>query len=88
MTSEDLSIRLQKAPFHPMRVFLTDGAHYDVHHPELLMVGRRSATIGVTKVPGKKVYDYMVEVDLMHIVRIEPLEVQNVSSGGGNGTAS
>ena len=88
MTSEDFLIRLQKAPFRPLRVFLTDGAHYDIHHPELAMVGRRSTTIGVTKVPGKKTYDYTVEVDLMHIVRVEPLEVQNSPSDKGNGAAS
>ena len=52
MTSEELQTKARRQLFEPFRVTLTTGASYEIRHPDLIMVGRRSAVIGVTKRPG------------------------------------
>ncbi len=73
MTSEELQTIARRQPFEPFRVILTTGATYDIHHPDLIMVGRRSAIIGVTKRPERTVYDVTVQVDLLHVVGVESM---------------
>lgn len=53
---------------------MTDGQTYDIRHPDLLWVGKRSAQVGLTGDPGQKFYERSVKVDLLHVIRIEPLE--------------
>ncbi len=75
MPPEDLWERLRRQPFEPFRVYLTDGSVYEVRHPELLMVGRRSAVIGITQPQqSPPLYERTTTVALLHIVRLEPLE--------------
>ena len=52
-------------------MILTTGATHYIRHPDLIMDGRRSAIIGVTKKPDRTVYDVTVQVDLLHVVRVE-----------------
>jgi len=75
MRTEDLTEFVRRRPFQPFRITLTDGRTFDVHHPELMMVGRSSAVIGVPR-PGdaNPVYDRAVTVSLVHIMQIEALE--------------
>jgi len=71
---EDLWKRLRKQPFEPFEIHLTDGTAYEIRHPELVMVGRRSAVIGVTKAGREPpFYDRTTDVALVHIVRLEPI---------------
>jgi hypothetical protein len=55
-------------------MFLTDGSIYDVRHPELLMVGKRTALVGVTANAQQKFFDQLVDVELLQVVRVEPIE--------------
>jgi hypothetical protein len=75
MSHEDLKARIQHRPFVPFRVVLTEGTSYEIRHPELFMIGKRSAIIGLAKNPAQNVYDAAVEVDLFHIVRLEPIDI-------------
>jgi hypothetical protein len=82
MTSEEIQTKARKQPFEPFRVILTTGATYDIRHPDLIMVGRRSAIIGVTKTPERTVFDQTIQVDLMHVVEIESLpDPQSAANG-------
>jgi hypothetical protein len=74
MSHEDLKIRVEHRPFGPFRVVLTEGTSYEVRHPELFMLGKRSVVIGIAKNPDQTFYDGTVMVDLLHIVRLEPLD--------------
>ena len=47
MRPDDIRAFLQQKPFRPFRVTLTDGRSYEVRHPELSMVGRSTAAIGL-----------------------------------------
>lgn len=82
MTQEELYEFARKQPFQPFRVILTTGDTYDIRHPDLIMVGRRSAIIGVTKKPNATVYDRTIKVDLPHVVTIEELPKSGRSSNG------
>lgn len=73
MNQEDLQNAARRQPFEPFRVILTTGAAYDIRHPDLIMVGRRSAIIGITNEPGSTAYDRTIKVDLLHVVGIEEL---------------
>jgi len=74
MVPEELRAVLRTQPFRPFRLVMTDGQSYDIRHPELMMVGRRSAIVGLTGDPGQTFYELPVQVDLLHVIRLEPLE--------------
>jgi hypothetical protein len=73
MTQEELHEAARRHPFEPFRIVLTTGATYDIRHPDLIMVGRRSTVIGITEQPTGTAYDRTIKVDLLHVVAIEEL---------------
>ena len=74
MSHEDLKARIRQRPFVPFRVVLTEGTSYEIRHPDLFMLGKRAAVIGLAKDPEEAFFDATVLVDLLHIVRLEPLD--------------
>ena len=58
--------------FTPLRILLSDGSHYDVTHPDQVMVIRRWSYIGVGG-NGQIFYEDNAVVENLHITRIEPL---------------
>jgi hypothetical protein len=87
MSHEDVLGFVRKRPFQPFRLFVSDGSAYDVRHPELIMLGRRSVAVGLTTDPSQTVYDRLATVDLLHIARVAPLEAataaENAAAGQG-----
>ncbi len=80
MRPEDIRDFLQKRPFQPFRLTLTDGRTYEVRHPELAMVGRSIVAIGVPAANDPSpVFDRLVTVSLLHIMQVEPSEMQGTS---------
>lgn len=73
MPIEELLRHIRRAPFEPFGVYVTDGAAYDVRHPELIMPGARSVEIGIAADPNQAFFDRVVTVSLIHITRLEPL---------------
>ena len=61
-------------PFVPFRICLTDGKTYDVPHRDFLMISRTVIDIGVASDPATRVYDRIVRVWPLHIVRVENLQ--------------
>jgi hypothetical protein len=83
LAPETLREILLRRPFEPVRLCLTDGTTYEVRHPDLMMVGRRSVIIGLIKglpTEPRPVYDRFTTVDPLHIVRIEPLDGTGVAT--------
>lgn len=78
---EDVQRRLQKRPFQPFVLHLTDGSHYEVRHPEMLLLGRRSMILGLASEPEQTVYERAIDIDLLHVVRMEPSAAQTPSNG-------
>ncbi len=74
MPPEEILQALRKRPFEPFRIHLSDGTVYEVRHPELVMVGRRSAIIGLTAPnQAQPLYDRVETVALLHITGLEPV---------------
>jgi hypothetical protein len=84
MNPQELRSVLRQQPFEPFRLVMTDGAGYEIRHPDLLWVGRSTAMVGLTGEPGQTFYERAVKVALLHIVRLEPLGV-SPSSASPNG---
>jgi hypothetical protein len=82
MTHIELHDAARRQPFIPFRVILTTGAAHDIRHPDLIMVGTRSATIGLTKDDKGTAYERTTIVDLLHVVGIEMLPVSQSSTNG------
>jgi hypothetical protein len=85
MSRNDLLERARQRPFTPFRLIVSEGAAHDIRHPEQLMVARDSAVIGLPGGPEQDFYDTTVLVDLLHIVRLEPLPAATPTSGAGAG---
>ena len=82
MTQDDLHDAARRQPFEPFRVIFTAGAAYDIRHPDLIMVGRRAAVIGITSEPAGTAFDRTIKVDLLHVVAIEDLPSVPPSTNG------
>jgi len=77
MRPDDIRHFLEQRPFQPFRMTLTDGRSYEIRHPELAMVGRSIVAIGVPAPDEPQpVFDRLVTVSLIHIMQIEPFELQ------------
>ena len=72
MNPETLRDQLRKQPFQAFRVYLSDGAHYDIRHPENMMVSRREVAIGLDPEDGE-LPDRLAICDPLHIVRVKPI---------------
>ena len=60
-----------------------DGEGYDVRHPDMLLVGKRSATVGLGGNGDEPYYERTVKVDLLHISRIELLSAATKRKSNG-----
>ena len=83
MSFDDLLQIIRRRPFVPFQLVTTDGTKYPVQHPEMLMPGRRTVTIGVPDDPAVPAYDRQVIVAMLHVQRLEPLESPKATSGDG-----
>jgi len=72
MRPEEIRKILGERPFRPFRIHMSDGASYDVRHPELVLVAKRQLIVGVAK-PGSEILDDFSFVNILHITRIEPI---------------
>lgn len=74
MRPDDLLELLRTIPFEPFRIHLSDGAAFDVRHPDMAIVQRSKVTVAV---PGPRGPDgpaeRTVNCALVHITRTEPL---------------
>jgi len=69
---DDLLELLRAAPFEPFRIHLSDGAVFEIRHPDMAIVQRSKATVAV---PGPAGPDGPAErtanCALVHITRTE-----------------
>lgn len=74
MSPEDLVAFTRRQPFEPFRVVLTDGATYEIRHPDMILPTRRTVTIGIPAEPGQEIAERSITAALLHVVRVEPME--------------
>lgn len=72
MRPDDLAALLERRPFQPLRLHLTDGKQFEIRHPEMALVWR-----SVVRIFGPAGRGFIVTsrdeivVSLVHIVLIE-----------------
>ena len=73
MTIKRIREYLTATPFRPIRVYLSDGSHHDVPHPEFAWsIGNRLYVARIVK--GRGAEDPAVkELAVLHITHIAPL---------------
>jgi hypothetical protein len=82
-TSESIKARVRQEPFVPFQIVTSAGEQYDVHHPELILVGAREVTVGSTSKLGAIAYEHLNRIALMHITAIK--DIPSIVSGSKNG---
>ncbi len=81
MTTDDLYAKLEKRPFEPFRIQVSDGIFYGVRHPELVMVGLGAIIVGVPAAGKKKpVYERVETISLGHVVKLLPVDGQEAGT--------
>ena len=73
----DILNTLKEQPFRPFRIHVSDGAHYDVRHPEFVMVTTNQVLVFVP-FPNQPhpAFQRYHSIAMIHISRLEPLETQ------------
>lgn len=72
MSPETLRQQVRKRPFEAFRVYLSDGSHYDIRHPEMIAITRRDVAIAIGPA-NDELPDRLATCDPLHIVRVEPI---------------
>jgi hypothetical protein len=67
---EDILERLKRRPFTPLRIVTTTGSH-EIHHPDLVLVGRRFIEIGKASRENPETFDSISQVAILHITAME-----------------
>jgi hypothetical protein len=76
MPAKEIAARLKARPFVPFIIRMEDGRAYEVQHPQLVLLGKSTVTLGIPdtetrEVQGVPLMDYSVTLSLLHIVSIE-----------------
>ncbi len=81
-SAEEIQARLREKPFRPLRIIVSEGLRFDIHHPDLVFVGRRDLMIGFPGPDNPTVYDRVTRVALVHVVALEDLPVPSAPADG------
>ncbi len=72
MDADDLFRALKAQPFKPVRIYVSDGSHYDVKHPDQAILDRRAIYVGMGG-RGEGPFQRIAIVANIHVTRLEPL---------------
>ena len=76
MTGAEVLMILRETPFDPIRIHVSDGKHYDVYHPDQVLVTQRMLLIGIRTtdaVDSPEPPDTYARVDTYHVTQVTPL---------------
>ena len=74
MTANRLRELLGRKPFRPIRLFLSDGSHHDVPHPEFAWVFGGRIFVGEPSDDAWDAEGRVKELAILHVTRIEELK--------------
>lgn len=80
---EDILARVKQQPFLSLRILTAAGEAYEVHHPELVLVGRRFLEIGTASSENPETFDSISRVAVMHVTALEDLPSSSRPRGNG-----
>lgn len=70
MTPGEILVDLRRQPFEPFRLVMSDGATYEVRHPDQCLVLSTAVIVGLTSQPEQQWFDRYEKLDCRHISRI------------------
>ncbi|MFL5245081.1 MAG: hypothetical protein ACJ8FY_23510 [Gemmataceae bacterium] len=82
MNQEDVLRQLRQRPFRPFKILVTDGAVYEIRHPDQIMLTRSSLLIPASG-PGQGAEESSDTEALLHITRLLPVIVTASASKNG-----
>jgi hypothetical protein len=68
-----------------LRVHVTGGKTYDVHHPDQIIVLRGRVDIGVGADPETGAAERVEHISLLHVIRVEESAPASSQQAGGGG---
>jgi hypothetical protein len=85
-TTNDIQARVQKHQFVPLRIVMSSGQSFEIFHPDLFMVGRRSVIVGTASTENPRQFDQATRLSLLHVSALEDLPATSAPpSDSGNG---
>jgi len=75
MTPQDITRLLERSPFVPFRLHLTNGQTFEVKHPDFVWVFRSRLELAVPAAGDRRIMERAEHISLLHIARIEELPV-------------
>jgi len=85
-SADDIQERIRQRPFLPVRIVMSTGQTYDIYHPDLIMVGRRSLIIGTASAENPAHFDQVTRAAIVHVTELRDLPIP-VPPTSGNGSA-
>ena len=83
MNAAEILQATRRQPFEPFRLVTTDGAQFDIRHPDQCLTFTRLLVLGLPAGPGQNQPEREIRIDLRHVVRIESLQAP-VPPGNGS----
>lgn len=75
MTPRDIKKLLERSPFIPLRLHLTNGNVFEIKHPDFVWIFRSRLEVAVPAPEEEGILDHTEHISLLHLVRIEELPV-------------
>ncbi len=83
-TADEIQSRVRERPFVPLRIVTSAGQAFDVYHPDLIMVGRRSLIVGTASAENPGQYERTSRLAIMHVTALEDLPRPTPPRGDGD----
>jgi len=78
MTAKRIVDFVTAEPFRPYRIKMTSGKSYDIRHPEMIQVGRTTATVFTWMSDDEEeAKEREQELSILRVEAMEPLEPAN-----------
>jgi len=84
LTAEDILARVHQRIFVPVRIVTSAGESYDLHHPDLIMVGQNYLIVGTASRENPAKFDRVSQVAIAHVTALEDLTMPSASAGNGS----
>jgi hypothetical protein len=81
MTARELQALIEAEPFRPFRIHMASGRTFDIRHPEMIRVGRTSATVFIYTQEDQRFYEHVELLGLLLMEFVSLIETPVTSAG-------
>jgi hypothetical protein len=84
MSTETIWSRIREIPFKPFRMRTSDGQHYDILHPEMIMLTKQRITVAIfdrPASPGEDLPDRQAFISPLHVTSVEDVPRRTRKTG-------